>query len=82
MTITLGTIIQVATILVMGAIGWSTITNNEVEVEREQQQQSHEIQQLSERQQQSAELSARQAAILDGIDRRVGRIEEDGDRRK
>ena len=81
-TITLGTLIQIATILVMGAVGWTTIQTNQATVEREQAQQQTELVQLAQRQQEADELSARQAAILDGIDRRVGRIEQSQDRRK
>jgi len=81
-TITLGTLIQLATILVMGAVGWTTIQTNQATVEREQAQQQTELVQLAQRQQEADELSARQAAILDGIDRRVGRIEQSQDRRK
>ena len=81
-TITLGTLIQIATILVMGAVGWTTIQTNQATVEREQAQQQTELVQLAQRQQEADELSARQAAILDGIDRRVGRIEQSQDRGK
>jgi uncharacterized protein HemX len=81
-TITLGTLIQLATILVMGAVGWTTIQTNQATVEREQAQQQTELVQLAQRQQEADELSARQAAILDGIDRRVGRIEQSQDRGK
>jgi uncharacterized protein HemX len=80
-TITLGTIIQIVMIILMGLVGYVTIQNNQVAQARELQEQRDAIQSLSQREEDSAQLGARQAAILDQIEHRVSRIENDEDRR-
>jgi hypothetical protein len=82
MTVSLGNIIQLGMLCVMGIVGWTTIQDRQAAVDRIVQEQQKEIQSLAERQELSAELNAREAAIVDGMEKRINRIEGEMDRRK
>jgi uncharacterized protein HemX len=82
LSISLGTIVQIATIVVLGIVGYTTIQNNQEQFKADQAQMRMQIDKLAEREQSSAELSAREAAIIDTVERRIGRIEAVEDRRK
>ncbi len=79
MTISLGNIIQLVVLVGMGIIGWTNIQDRQAQYEREAIDQQKEIAQLFERMENTAQLNARQAAILDEVEKRVARVEQKQD---
>ena len=82
MTVSLGNLIQLCAFVVLAVGGWTTIQDRQAAVDRLIQEQQSEIHDLVARQEISAELNARQAAIIDGMEKRDNRIEIEVDGRK
>lgn len=82
MAISLGDIIKVVVLCGFGLIGWTTVQNRQQTDEAAQKEQQRELRDLTSREEISAQLNAREAAILDGLEKRVARIEviQDGKR--
>ena len=79
-TVTLGTVIQLVTILMLGVIGYTTMQNNQDRFLEDQKQLRVQVQQIADKQELSGQLSEREAAILDGIEKRITRVENEEDR--
>lgn len=82
MTISLGNIIHTGVLLAMATVGWTTIQDRQQVFERTQAEQQREISRLVDRQEISAELNARQAAIIEDLEKRIIRVEQHQDARK
>lgn len=75
MTVSLGNLIHIAVLLGMGIMAWTTLQDRQQVYERSTAEQQREIVELVKRQEFSAELNARQAAIIDGLEKRITRME-------
>lgn len=82
MTVSLGNVIQIVVLCAMALMGWTTIQNRQQEFIQQQAEQAREIHTLTDRMEMSAELNARQAAIVDGLEKRIARLEGQLDRGK
>jgi hypothetical protein len=82
MTISLGNLLQLAALCVMAVTGWVTIEERQNALEKIQGEQQKEIHELAARQEMTAELNARQAAIIDGLEMRMARAENQLDWKK
>jgi len=81
-SVSLGSILQIAVLIAMISMAWSSEAERVSVFEQRQQEQQKQIQDLSSRMAMISEDGAREAALLDGIEMRVNRLERDQDRRK
>lgn len=82
MRISLGNIIQILVLSGMGIVGWTTVQNRQSMYEQQQKDSQEAIRILAARVEATAELNAREAAIVDEMERRINRLEQTQDQRK
>ena len=82
MTISLGNIIQIVMFLGLFLMGWQSVQDRQGDFARQQVEQDRQLHELTTRIEVSAEMGARQAAILDGLEKRTSRVEAEVDRKK
>lgn len=82
MTISLGNVIHTAVLLTMATVGWTTIQDRQLVADKTQAEQQREISRLVDREEIAAQLNAQQAAIIDGLEKRIMRVEQLEDGRK
>lgn len=75
-TVSLGNIIHIGALVGMGLIGWTALNDRQMVYERTQAEQAREIREVVNRQQIAAELNAREAAIVDELEKRINHIEQ------
>jgi hypothetical protein len=82
MTVSLGNIIQLATLLAFGIIGYTTVVDRQQAQDAINAENKRVTIELTQREEVTAQLNARQAAIMDDLERRVDRVEKEMDERK
>lgn len=75
MTVSMGNLIQLGALMVMGVVGWTTIQDRQASYDQQQKDEAIQIRQIVIREEQEAELNARQAAIVDELEKRIARVE-------
>jgi sensor domain CHASE-containing protein len=80
--VSLGSLIHIAVLLIGGVVFVVMMNDRTASVAQEHAKQDVLIQAIVARQQTEAELEARTAAVLEGLERRVSRIEDEADHRK
>lgn len=81
-TISLGNIISMIIWLALLIAGWTSIKDNQAALANQQKTQAEQISRIVDREQVFAELTAREAALLDDMEKRVSRVENQLDGRK
>lgn len=82
MRVSLANIIQLLILFVLAVMAWTTIQNRQDAFERTQQEQQKEIRELVSHQEVSAQIESRAAALIEGIEVRLNRVENQEDNRR